>query len=82
MMALAIIAETDLIAALPRRLVTMHAARFGVVSAKVPLPLGRDEISAIATKAAMRDGGVAWLLGALQETQRAATSARGKRQRA
>ena len=39
MMALAVIAETDLIAALPRQLVAMHAARFGVVSTQAPLPL-------------------------------------------
>jgi hypothetical protein len=36
---LAIVAETDLIAAMPRRFVAMHAARFGVVSREVPLRL-------------------------------------------
>ena len=45
MFALAVIAETDLISALPRRFVAMHAARFGVVrwsaAAARPLPAQR-----------------------------------------
>ena len=63
MMALAIIAETDLIAALPKQLMAMHAARFGVVSAKAPIPLRSDQIRAIATRSAMMDAGVS--LGSL-----------------
>jgi DNA-binding transcriptional LysR family regulator len=73
MMALAIVAETDLIAALPKQLVALHAARFGVAIAKAPLPLRRDRIRAIASKAAMMDAGVAWLFGVLQDTQGAST---------
>ena len=80
-MALAIVAaDTDLVAALPQRLVAMHAARFGVVSAKVPLPPRRDDIRAVASKAAMRDNGVSWLFGVLKETQDIMTKAHGKRQ--
>jgi DNA-binding transcriptional LysR family regulator len=67
MMAFAILAETDLIAALPRRLVTMHGPRFGVVSTRLPLPPRRDEIRAIVSRAAMRDAGVAWLFGLLRD---------------
>jgi DNA-binding transcriptional LysR family regulator len=78
MMALAIVADTDLIAVLPRRLVATHAARFGVVSAKAPLPPRRDAIRAIASKAAMRDSGVTWLFGALKETQDITTKPHGK----
>ena len=70
MMALAIVAETDLIAALPKQLVAMHAARFGVAIAKAPFPLRSDRIRAIASKAAMMDAGVAWLFGVLQDTQK------------
>jgi DNA-binding transcriptional LysR family regulator len=80
MMALAIVADTDLVAALPRRLVAMHGARFGVVSSKMPLPPRRDGIRGVASKAAMRDNGVAWLFGALEETQDITTTAHSKRQ--
>lgn len=68
MMALALIAETDLIAALPRRLVAVHAARFGLVSVESPLPPRRDPIRAIVSKTAMMDAGVAWLFGLLHRT--------------
>ena len=39
MFALAVVAETDLISALPRRFAAMHAPRFGVVTVEAPLPL-------------------------------------------
>lgn len=67
MMALAIIAETDLIAALPKQLVAMHAARFRVVSTKAPLPPRRDLIRAVVSRAALMDAGVAWLFGVIQD---------------
>jgi DNA-binding transcriptional LysR family regulator len=68
MMALAFIAESDLIGALPKRFVTAHAARFGVVAAKAPLPLRSDDLCAIASKSAMNDAGVAWLFRVLKDT--------------
>ena len=46
MFALAVVAETDLIAALPRRFAAMHAPRFGVVTVEAPLPLGRFRLNA------------------------------------
>jgi DNA-binding transcriptional LysR family regulator len=66
-MALAIVAETDLICALPRRFATMHAPRVGVVWAEMPLALPRFQTRAIASRAAMRDAGVAWLFALLRE---------------
>jgi DNA-binding transcriptional LysR family regulator len=66
MMALSVVAETDLIAALPSRLVAMHAARYGLTSSELPLPMTSDPICAVASKAAMMDAGVAWLFGVLQ----------------
>jgi DNA-binding transcriptional LysR family regulator len=66
-MGLATVADTDLIAAMPRRFVTMHAARFGLVSREVPLRLRRYAIRAIATRAAMMDAGLAWLFAVLKE---------------
>jgi DNA-binding transcriptional LysR family regulator len=82
MMGLAILADTDLIAALPCRLVAMHGARFGVVSSKLPLPLQRHDICAVASKAAMRDVGVAWLLGLLRDALAPSTKVRRQRRRA
>jgi DNA-binding transcriptional LysR family regulator len=66
-MALAIVSETDMIAALPRQLVAMHAARFGVVSTQAPLPLPLFRIRAIAPKVAMMDAGLAWLFDAMRD---------------
>ncbi len=65
MMALAQLAETDLIATLPRSLVAYHAARFGLVTAPVPLPWGKDPVRVVASKAAMADAGIAWILNAV-----------------
>ena len=65
--ALAVIAETDLIAAVPRHAAT-YAARFGVALTDPPpplAPLARSAIQVIASRAAMADPGVAWLVGVL-----------------
>lgn len=59
---LAQLSGSDLIAALPRRLVEQHAGRFGLVFAELPFTRKADTIRAIATKAAMRDAGIAWLM--------------------
>jgi DNA-binding transcriptional LysR family regulator len=72
MFALAILAGSDLISALPRRFVEMHAARFGVVSVNPPLPLGRFPMNIVVPQVAMRDEGVAWLTGLLQTSMGAA----------
>ena len=66
MMALAVIAETDLIAALPRQLVVRYGARSGLTHVEAPMPLRRDPIRAVATQAALMDAGVAWLFAMLQ----------------
>ena len=65
MFALAVIAETDLVCALPRRFVDMHAPRFGVVSVEAPLALGRFRLNAVAPKVAMMDMGLSWLFDVL-----------------
>ncbi len=65
MLALAILSETDLVAAVPRRLAEKHADRFGLVFAQVPMTLESHRICAIAPKAALADAGVAWLFGML-----------------
>ena len=65
MFALAVVADTDLIAALPKRFVAIHAPRFNVVSVEAPLPLHRFRLRAIAPKAALMDTGLAWLFDLL-----------------
>jgi DNA-binding transcriptional LysR family regulator len=62
-MALALLAELDLVAALPARLVAERGAAFGLVATDAPFatPLRSDPITVIATHAAMRDAGVSWL---------------------
>jgi len=69
MFALAVVAETDLISALPRRFVAMHAARFAVVAMDAPLQLTRFRLNAIVPKVAMMDAGLAWLFGVLGDAQ-------------
>jgi DNA-binding transcriptional LysR family regulator len=61
MMALAHIANSDLLAVLPRRLVQQYATQFGLVCAELPLRRKPDPIRAVATKAAAMDAGIAWL---------------------
>jgi DNA-binding transcriptional LysR family regulator len=65
MLALATIAETDLIAALPRRLVAAHAARFRVTSVELPLLWPPEAIRAVVPKVAMTDAGIAWFFDLL-----------------
>jgi DNA-binding transcriptional LysR family regulator len=69
LLALAVLAETDLIAALPRRFVTIHAARFGIVALQAPLRLPSFPLNAVVPKVAMLDTGLAWVLGMLGKTQ-------------
>jgi DNA-binding transcriptional LysR family regulator len=64
--ALAIVAESDLVSALPRRFVTRYADRFDVVCSEPPAPFMSSPIRAIAPQVATMDGGLAWLLGMLE----------------
>ncbi|MFT3806652.1 LysR family transcriptional regulator [Arenimonas sp.] len=83
MFAMAVVATSDLLAALPRRLVQMHGERFGVAAVKAPLPLGRFQLHAVAPQAALHDDGVAWILDrlevALQPEPARRSGKRGKR---
>jgi DNA-binding transcriptional LysR family regulator len=65
MMALGIVAEGDMVSAMPRSFVDMYGSRFNVVGVRAPLKLPRFRISAIATKAALMDAGLAWLFATL-----------------
>jgi len=69
LLALALVAETDLIAAVPRQ-AAAHARGLGVVLADPPPPLApltRSSINLIATRAALEDAGVAWLFRVVSE---------------
>lgn len=81
MLALAVIAETDFISALPRRFVTMHAARFGVLSLDAPLPLPAFQVNAVVPKVGMMDTGLAWLFGLLTKTGQTAPGRPRRRKR-
>ena len=63
--ALAVLAESDLIATLPKRFVEMHGPRFGIVSCRAPLPLPRFAMNAVVPQVALMDEGLAWLAGLL-----------------
>ena len=65
---LAAVAETDVIAAMPRRYVAMHAPRFGLVAREVPLRPRKFAICAAATKVALMDAGLAWLFDELRDS--------------
>jgi DNA-binding transcriptional LysR family regulator len=65
MLALALLAGSDLIAAVPRSLFVLHGRRFRLAYAKPPLPLPRFALNAIAPKPALQDAGLTWLIEAL-----------------
>jgi len=66
MQALAIVAETDLVAAMPRRFVATCAARYRVVTSEPPIPLSSSSVRAVAPQVATSDAGLSWLLGMLE----------------
>jgi DNA-binding transcriptional LysR family regulator len=68
MFALAVIAETDLISAMPRRFVALHGPRFGVVSAEAPINLPGFKLTIVTPKVALKDTGLAWLVEALAQS--------------
>jgi len=75
LLALALVAETDLVAAVPRQ-VAGYARRLDVVMADPPAPLAplaRSSINVIATRVALGDAGVAWLLRTIAEVMAAST---------
>jgi DNA-binding transcriptional LysR family regulator len=70
LLALVHLSNSDLIAALPRRLVEREAARFALAFVEMPLKRKPDPIHAVATKAAMMDAGIAWLMDLLVHASR------------
>jgi DNA-binding transcriptional LysR family regulator len=65
MMALAQLAESDLIATLPRHLVMRYAERFGLEIFPTPFPWRKDPVRVLTSKSAMEDAGIAWMFDAI-----------------
>jgi DNA-binding transcriptional LysR family regulator len=70
MMAMAVLAETDLVAALPRRTAEAYGARFSLACTDLPFPVTPSVAHAIVPKAALLDHGLAWFLDALCDSDR------------
>lgn len=69
MFALPVVAETDLLTALPRRFAALYTKRFSIVTVEPPLPLGRFRLNAVVPKVALMDAGIAWLFELLTLTR-------------
>ena len=65
MLALDLIVKTELVSVLPKRFIEMHAGRFAIATAKLPLDLPVGSVQAVAPKAALMDAGLVWLLEVL-----------------
>ncbi len=66
-MALSVIAETDLIGTLPRRTVERYAERFQLGAATPPFPQGAPSlVQLVAPRVAMMDTGLAWLVDRIE----------------
>ena len=73
MQALAFVAESDLVTALPRQFALKHAPRYPVRISEPPFPFLSSPLRAVVPEVATRDGGIAWLLGVLERSAKAAT---------
>lgn len=62
LLGLAVLGETDLVAAMPLRQLRLHGARFGVMTAPLPVELGRFDVQAVIPRVGAADAGLAWLL--------------------
>lgn len=74
LLALAALSDSDLLAAVPKTLVERHARRFGIASARAPLPLRRWQLRLIVPKVALADAGLLWLSQTVQRALRASTA--------
>jgi DNA-binding transcriptional LysR family regulator len=67
MMALPLLSQSDLLAVLPRRLVRQYQEMFRLTCAELPFKRKPDVIQAIATKAALADAAIGWLMTLLAD---------------
>jgi DNA-binding transcriptional LysR family regulator len=66
-MALAIVADTDLLAAVPRSFARVQGARAGLAVIEPPLPLPRFQLRMILPAGGLTDAGLAWLCSAIRQ---------------
>lgn len=78
MFALAVVADTELITVVPKRLANLYAARFSIAAVTPPLTIPRYRLNAVVPVTAMMDAGVAF---ALDQLARAAATTRTARAR-
>jgi len=67
--ALSVLADTEMVSAVPGRFIEIHGARFDVVAIQAPLPLPSFSINVVLPKVAMMDAGLAWLVRLLGQLQ-------------
>lgn len=79
MQALAIVAESDLVAALPRQFVAKHAKPYNLVVSEPPFPFLSAPLRIVAPQAALRDEGLVWLLDVIERAAKHAKMARSGR---
>jgi len=75
-MALALVAATDLLAAVPRTFALAHAPRDGLAITEPPLSLPRFQLRVVLPAGALGDPGLAWLQRAVVASTRPAAQAR------
>ena len=78
LLALATVAETDLIATVPRLLADKHADDFGLAVLDPPLPIRRFGISAVWHRRNTTSGLIGWLVERLAQIVDGSTAARSK----
>jgi DNA-binding transcriptional LysR family regulator len=76
MQALAIVAESDLVTALPRQFALRNGLRYPVSISEPPFPFLSSPLRAVVPEVATRDDGIAWLLELLGKSAKAATKPR------
>lgn len=65
MFAAAVLADSDLICAFPRRFAAVYAERMGIKIVEPPLPMGNSGLHAITLRSARTDDGLQWMLDVL-----------------
>ncbi|MEZ5668065.1 MAG: LysR family transcriptional regulator [Alphaproteobacteria bacterium] len=79
MIGLALLAESDLVAAMPRRLAVTFATRFGLDTAALPLSVAVGDMRVVVPRSAMADAGIAWLYDTVLDCAGPASSPRADR---
>jgi DNA-binding transcriptional LysR family regulator len=67
--ALMVLADTDLLCALPRKFAEIFGNRFGIEHVDAPVDLGVFQMSLVVPKAALNDPGIVWLLQKTRESR-------------